>query len=95
MKTAEIGNTFGHRGAFWAGVVAVIAGVMLHLPMYTEARGVGYRLAGMPVDAPMIIGMVLIVAGLVVTIWGLIPRDSPHALASDVHVRVRRSMKCG
>jgi len=89
MNTAEIGNTFGHRGAFWAGVAAVITGVVLHLPMYTEARDMGYRLAGMPVDAPMIIGMVLIVAGLAVTIWGLIPRDSSHALASDVHIRVR------
>ena len=89
MKTAEIGNTFGHRGAFWAGVIAVVAGVILHLPMYTEARDMGYRLAGMPVDAPMIIGMVLIVTGLAVTIWGLIPRDHSHALASDVHIRVR------
>lgn len=89
MNTAEIGNTFGHRGAFWAGVAAVITGVVLHLPMYTEARDMGYRLAGMPVDAPMIIGMVLIVAGLAVTIWGLIPRDSSHALASDVHLRIR------
>lgn len=89
MNTAEIGNTFGHRGAFWAGVAAVITGVVLHLPMYTEARDMGYRLAGMPVDAPMIIGMVLIVAGLAVTIWGLIPRDSSHALASDVHIRIR------
>src|SRR6185503_7986726 len=89
MKTAEIGNTFGNRGAFWAGVVAVIAGVVLHLPMYTEAREMGYRLAGMPVDAPMILGMVLIVTGLAVTIWGLIPRDSSHTLASDVHIRVR------
>jgi putative MFS transporter len=37
----------------------------------------------------MLVGMVLIVAGLVATIWGLIPRDHPHALASDVHIRVK------
>jgi MFS transporter, putative metabolite:H+ symporter len=89
MNRTVIGNTFGHRGAFWAGVVAVIAGVSLHLPMYTEARDMGYRLAGMPLDAPMLIGMVLIVAGLGVAIWGLIPRDESHILASAVHIRVR------
>ena len=89
MNTAEIGNTFGHRGAFWTGVAAVITGVILHLPMYLQASDMGYRLAGMPLDAPMLIGMVLIVGGLAATVWGLIPRDHPDALASDVHVRVR------
>ncbi|HKC81548.1 MAG TPA: MFS transporter [Gemmatimonadaceae bacterium] len=89
MNTAEIGNTFGHRGAFWTGVIAVIAGVILHLPMYLQAGDMGYRLAGMPLDAPMLIGMVLIIGGLAATVWGLIPRDHPDALASDVHVRVR------
>jgi len=49
----------------------------------------GYRLEGMPVDLIMILGMVLIVAGLAATIWGLIPRDHSHMLASDVHIRVR------
>ena len=89
MPSTEIGSTFGHRGAFWAGVVAVIAGVILHLPMYLQAGDMGYRLAGMPLDGSMVVGMVLIVAGLAATIWGLIPRDDPHALASDVHIRVR------
>lgn len=89
MHSTEIGTTFGHRGAFWAGVIAVIAGVILHLPMYVEARDMGYHLAGMPLDAGMLVGMVLIVAGLAGTIWGLIPRDHPEARASDVHIRVR------
>ena len=89
MKPAEIGITFGHRGAFWAGVIAVIVGVVLHLPMYLQASDIGYRLAGMPLDASMLVGMVLIVAGLAATIWGLIPRDDPPALASSVHIRVR------
>jgi hypothetical protein len=26
--------TFAHRGAFWFGVTACAAGVILHLPMY-------------------------------------------------------------
>jgi putative MFS transporter len=82
-------GTFGNRGAFWTGLVAVIAGVILHLPMYVQARDMSYHLAGMPLDTGMLVGMVLIVAGLAGTIWGLIPRDHPHALASDVHIRVK------
>src|ERR1700687_4054849 len=89
MEPTDRSTAFGRPGAFWAGVVAVIAGVILHLPMYVQARDMGYRLAGMPFDVGMIAGMVLIVAGLAATIWGLIPRDYPHALASDVHIRVR------
>jgi MFS transporter, putative metabolite:H+ symporter len=89
MQPTEIGSTFGHRGAFWAGVASVISGVILHLPMYLQASGMGYRLAGMPLDAPMLVGMVLIVGGLAATVWGLIPRDHSEALASDVHIRVR------
>jgi putative MFS transporter len=57
--------------------------------MYVQAKDVGYRLAGMPVDVGMIVGMVLIVGGLAATIWGLIPRDHLNTLASDVHIRVR------
>jgi putative MFS transporter len=57
--------------------------------MYVQAKDMGYRLAGMPLDVGMIVGMVLIVTGLAATIWGLIPRDHLHTLASDVHIRVR------
>jgi MFS transporter, putative metabolite:H+ symporter len=89
MEITHGGTAFEHRGIYWAGVVAVIAGVILHLPMYYEGRGMGFRLVGMPVDLPMIAGMVLIVIGLVATVWGVIPRDRSHALESDVHIRVR------
>jgi putative MFS transporter len=74
----------------WAGIAAVAAGVVLHLPMYLGARDMGYRLAGMQVDAPMIAGMALILAGLVATTYGLLPRrgDAPQgATASRVRVR--------
>lgn len=88
-RSAERGGTYGRPGVFWAGVVAVTAGVILHLPMYVEAREMGFRLAGMPLDSAMMIGMGLILAGLAATMWGLIPRDHPHALASDARIRVR------
>jgi len=89
MTALDRTAAFGRRGAFWAGMAAVTLGVILHLPIYVEARSMGYRLEGMPVDLIMILGMVLIVAGLAATIWGLIPRDHSHMLASDVHIRVR------
>lgn len=89
METTYRGTAFGYRGIYWAGVVAVIAGVTLHLPMYYEGRDTGFRLVGMPVDLPMIAGMVLIVIGLAATVWGVIPRDHSGALESDVHIRVR------
>jgi len=79
---------FAHRSAFWAGTVAVVTGVVLHLPMYLDGKSMGYRLVGMPVDVGMMIGMALILAGLIATVWGLIPRTE-HVHESDVSVRVR------
>ena len=35
-----------HRRAFWFGIAAVSAGVVLHLPMYIGAADMGYELAG-------------------------------------------------
>jgi len=89
MEMTERGTAFEHRGIYWAGVLAVVTGVVLHLPMYYEGRDMGFRLVGMPVDLPMIAGMVLIVIGLAATVWGVIPRDHSDALESDVHIRVR------
>lgn len=58
----------------WVGVGAVSVGVLLHLPMYLGAADDGYRLEGMPVDTPMLIGMILIFVGLGLTAYGLFPR---------------------
>ena len=72
------GNTLSDRQAIWAfvlGCVAVTAGVLFHLPMFVMARGMGYRLAGMPMDGGMTFGMVLIVAGVAVAAYGLLPRN--------------------
>src|SRR5262245_28595589 len=50
-----------HPGFFWLGAAAVTVGVGLHLPMYIESASMNFHLAGMPVDAEMLIGMALIV----------------------------------
>src|SRR5450432_3426357 len=63
-----------HLWAFIAGCVAVTAGVVLHLPMYWMGKDMGFRLAEMAMDAGMLWGMSLIVAGLVVAGYGLLPK---------------------
>ena len=74
----------------WAGMAAVAAGVVAHLPMYLGARDMDYMLAGMRMDTAMIVGMVLIVAGLVATTYGLLPRrPGAEREAAVARVRVR------
>jgi hypothetical protein len=67
---------FAHRRAFWFGIAAVSAGVVLHLPMYVGARGMGYQLAGMPMDPSMKAGMGLIVVGIALSGYGLVARGA-------------------
>ena len=57
-RVAPLGGVrFHHAGAFWFGVVLVTAGVIAHIPMYLMGKDIGYRLAGMPMDTPMLIYM--------------------------------------
>ncbi|MEW9622671.1 MFS transporter [Rhodanobacter geophilus] len=65
---------FHHPLAFWLGCVAVASGVLLHMPMYLMAAPMHYRLAGMPMDIGMAIGMVLIPCGVLLASYGLMPR---------------------
>ncbi|MDB5428085.1 MAG: transporter, partial [Phenylobacterium sp.] len=74
--------------AFWSGCAAVTAGVLAHLPMVWMARDMGFRLAGMPMDPGMIGGMGLIVAGVAVAGFGLLPRRNLQAEAQAARVHV-------
>ena len=75
-----------HLWAFLAGCLAVTAGVLLHMPMFWMGRamapGGGLHLAGMPMDDGMLWGMALIVAGVVVAGYGLLPRGGPPPAAA-------------
>jgi putative MFS transporter len=71
-----------HLWAFAAGCLAVTAGVVLHLPMYWMGRDMGFRLADMAMDAGMLWGMALIVAGLGVAGYGLLPKKAGAAHAA-------------
>ena len=71
-------STFSERRGFWAfvlGVLAVTAGVLLHIPMFLMGRDMDYHLAGMPMGTDMIVGMALIVVGVAVSAYGLLPKD--------------------
>jgi MFS transporter, putative metabolite:H+ symporter len=68
--------------AFWTGSGCVTIGVLLHLPMFVMARHSGYVLAAMAMDPGMYWGMALIVAGIGLAAYGLLPAI-PAARAAD------------
>lgn len=68
------GLTFHSPIAFWTGTLAIVAGVLAHIPMFVCASHMGYRMVGMPMDAAMLAGMALIPLGLVLAGYGLMPR---------------------
>ncbi len=59
--------------AFWLGTAMVSIGVAAHVPMFWMGRMTHFRLAGMPMGRPMLIGMALIVLGFAVAGYGLRP----------------------
>ncbi|MEO7690811.1 MAG: MFS transporter [Sphingomonas sp.] len=86
-----LNSTLSDRQAIWAfvlGCAAVTAGVLLHLPMFLMARDMGYHLAGMPMDTGMIVGMFLIIAGVIVAAWGLLPRNLAAQRAAGENITI-------
>ena len=69
--------------AFWVGSAVVALGVLLHLPMVWMARDMGFMLAGMPMDAAMLWGMALIVGGISLAGYGLLPKQAVEAAAHE------------
>jgi MFS transporter, putative metabolite:H+ symporter len=82
------GVIFYNPGAFWFGVAATTAGVLLHLPMFISGRAMGYHLAGMPMDTPMLIGMFLIIIGFGSSFYGLYPPSHEATGTSATRIRV-------
>ncbi|MDE2291868.1 MAG: MFS transporter, partial [Elusimicrobia bacterium] len=79
---------FRSRGAFWFGFIAVCIGVSLQLPMYIDAAGVGYRLVGMTMSRSMDFGVLLVIVGLLVTLYSLVPPKA-DGTAADYSLKVR------
>ena len=61
--------------SFVVGVIAVTIGVLLHLPMLMISGGADLNLSGMAIDGKMVAGMALIIVGVAVAAYGLLPRD--------------------
>lgn len=80
-------STLKDRRGLWAfilGTIAVTAGVLLHIPMFWMARDHHFMLTGMPMGNDMLFGMFLIVAGIGVAAYGLLPKDvSRHVAATS------------
>jgi putative MFS transporter len=84
-------STLSDRRGLWAfilGVIAVTAGVVMHLPMFMMGRSMHYRLYGMPMGAEMYFGMAAIVIGCLVAAYGLLPRNVSAQLAASQDVVV-------
>jgi putative MFS transporter len=73
--------------AFWLGTLAVVIGVLLHLPAFIMARAMHYRMAGMPMGAPMLWGMACILTGIAAAIYGLLPK-APALQRTAIHERI-------
>ena len=80
VTTRRSGIEFHHPIAFWVGTLMLGAGVCAHIPMFMMAAPSGFRMVDMPVDGVMIAGMFLIVAGLILSVYGLIPRQAALTL---------------
>ncbi|HEX2721270.1 MAG TPA: MFS transporter [Gemmatimonadaceae bacterium] len=91
----ETGITFQHPTAFWAGTALVVTGVLAHFPSFLDAAGMGYRMRGMPMGGLMLTGMGMILVGLALAAYGLIPfGDAAHVEhhdTSDLHFQAMDS----
>jgi putative MFS transporter len=78
-RTRRISIVGDRAPIFWGACAAIAAGVLLHLPMLHMAHEMGNRLVGMPMDPEMWIGMILIILGVPVAIYGALPKHrAPH-----------------
>jgi putative MFS transporter len=68
--------------AFWTGSAMVATGVVLHLPMFWMGRTMHFRLAGTPMGTGMLAGMALIVAGVALSAYGLLPSGRQRQIGS-------------
>ena len=75
------GIAFHNATAFWIGTFSIIGGVLLHLPEYLSTSDMGYHMHNMAMSEGMLLGMALIIGGILLAAYGLIPRN--RTLAAD------------
>src|SRR3954452_17907931 len=84
-------STLSDRRGLWffvVGVLAVVAGVLLHLPMFLMGRTMHFRLYGMPMGSEMYVGMATITLGVAIAAYGLLPRNISKQLAASQEIVV-------
>jgi len=87
----QLSSTLSDRRGLWAfivGVVAVTAGVFLHIPMFLMSKDMGFQLSGMPMGTDMVAGMGLIIGGVAIASYGLLPRNIGQQLAASQDIVV-------
>lgn len=75
------GIAFHNATAFWIGTCSIIAGVLLHLPEYFSSSDMGYHMHNMAMSDGMLLGMALIIGGILIAAYGLVPRK--RSLTAD------------
>lgn len=80
------GLNFYHPLAFWLGCIGITLGVLAHVPMFIHASHMNYQMVGMPMDSTMLIGMGLIPLGLVLAMYGLMPRLDQLKLSDNTRL---------
>ncbi len=84
-------STLSDRRGLWAfslGVIAVTAGVLFHIPMFLMGRMTHYRLYGMPMGSEMYLGMALIILGVFIAAYGLLPKNISEQLSASQEIVV-------
>lgn len=76
MSNTREESLLGRPVLFWTGVIAILAGVFTHAPMFVHAAAMNYQMHGMPMDTLMIAGMVAIVLGIAMSFVALMPSSS-------------------
>ena len=79
-------STLSDRRGLWAfvlGVIAVTAGVILHMPMFLMGRMTHFRLYGMPLGGEMYVGMAAIILGVGIAAYGLLPKNMAQQLSAS------------
>ncbi len=85
---SEVLNDRASVWLFVLGAAAVTLGVILHLPMFWMGRHMGFRMVGMPMDPGMIAGMYMILGGVALAGWGLLPKRVAEQVAASRHISV-------
>ncbi|MBF6331916.1 MFS transporter [Nocardia transvalensis] len=88
-SAAEIApESHRHPLAFRLGLVLTVAGAALHVPMFLHARDMHYRLAGMAMTQEMLLGMLLLLAGVGLAFYGLL-RGGPAIPRRSERISIR------